>query len=446
MKGSGRFVADWQWIEWVFAAAVVFLLIRAGFWVYLYGHLPQPFFYEPSDTFMDWFNTAYWAHDPGAFDSWRTVYPPLSFVVMRLLSLPGCYTGAEGLTSRDCDWLGFVGMFGFFVLNCVITYLSYRRLDRRTAIPRAIALALGMPMMYALERGNILLICFTCFVLGFGPLLRSARLRWLFAGLAVNFKVYLVATIAAQVVRGRWRWIEGALIASVFIYLVTFALQGGGTPFEIFRNITDFSEGFIAAQVLDLWYSVTYQPLLSLLEGKSFPTTLLIGSKTVEIAQVVVPALVHFGQGIVVLAAAATWLKPKVVPVHRVAFLGTILALISSEAGGYTEILAIFFILMEPWRGIGRRVAIVLAYLLCLPGDIEVGYVPPLYRDSFLVGHAVEVHFGVGLGMFLRPGMVIGTGIALSLVTLRDVWAGLRADGWRASWQGRVTAIKAAGR
>ncbi|KQS03396.1 hypothetical protein ASG11_03250 [Sphingomonas sp. Leaf357] len=417
--------------------AVAALLVRALWWLYAYGQLPQPFFYEPSDSFMDWFNTAYWAHDKGAYDSWRTIYPPLSFVVIRLLGKAGCYVGAEGLPARDCDWVGLVALHAIFVLNIVLIAMSYLKIDRRTALPRSFALATGMPMMFALERGNILLLCFTAMLLAYGPLLRSTRLRWMFAGAAVNFKVYLIAAIAAQALKRRWLWVEGALLSTVIIYLLSYGILGAGTPREIVTNITDYSSGFIASQVLDIWYSVTYQPLISLLQGETFPTTAVIGSRTVEIGLVVVPLLTLFGQVSVIVGVIATWLRPEVVPAYRVAFFGTVLALISSEAGGYTETMVILFVFMEPWRGIGRPLAILCCYILCLPGDIAIGYIPPIIRDSFLVGHSVEVQFSIGLGMFLRPGLMILIAIFLSATTVRDVWVDIRAQGWKNRWRYR---------
>ena len=425
------------WIEYGMGLAVAGLLIRAMWWLYTDGQLPQPFFYEPSDSFMDWFNTAYWARDHGAYDSWRTIYPPLSFVIIRLLGNGSCYTGSEGLTARDCDWIGLVALHAIFVLNIVLIAMTYRKIDPRTALPRAFALSTGMPMMFALERGNLLLLCFTAMLLAYGPLLRSTRLRWLFAGAAVNFKVYLIATIAAQLLRRRWLWVEGALLATIVIYLLSYGLLGAGTPREIFNNITDYSSGFIASQVLDIWYSVTYQPLISLLQGQSFPTTTVIGSRVVEVGLILVPAFIRLGQISVVLAAIATWLRPEVVPPYRVAFFGTVLALISSEAGGYTETMVILFVFMEPWRGVGRPLAILCAYILCLPGDIALSYIPPIVRDSFLVGHSVEVHFSVALGMFLRPGLMILIALFLSGTTLRDVWIDIRTQGWKGRWRYR---------
>lgn len=420
------------WLEYLFGFAVLALIGRAMWWLYQYGHLPQPFFYEPSDTFMDWFNTAYWAHEGSAYDVWRTIYPPLSFVVVRAMGIPQCYVGTEGLVSRDCDWVGLFALHAVFVINIVLVAMTYLKLDRRTALPRAIALSAGMPMLFALERGNVLLLCFTAMLLGFGPLLRSARLRWIFAGMAVNFKVYLIAAVAAQLLKRRWLWFEGAVISTVMIYLLSFGLYGSGTPIEIVTNITDYSSGFIAAQVLDIWYSVTYQPLMSLLNGVSFPVTPTIGSDTAELGLVLLPIIVWVGQLAVVLAAVATWLRPGVVPTYRLAFFGTALALISSEAGGYTQIMVFLFVFMEHWRGVGRPFAIICAYILCLPGDIVIGAIPPLVRESYLAGHTVEVHFGVGLGMFVRPALLIAIAVSISLVTIRDVWRDIREHGWGA--------------
>jgi hypothetical protein len=428
--------SGWRWLEWAFAIATLTLIGRALWFLQEWGYLPQPFFFEPSDTYMDWFNTAYWAHDPGPYDTWGTLYPPLSFVILRLLGIPHCYAGAEGLPARDCDWVGIVVIHGFFVINAILIALTYMKIDRTTAAQRSIALAAGMPMLYALDRGNILLLCFTCMLLAYGPLLHKTRWRWLFAGLAVNFKVYLIAPIAAQLLRRRWVWFEGAMIAAVLIYVATYLILGSGTPMEIYRNIRDFTEGWVAANATDIWYAATYKPLLSLLSG-NFPLSSLIGSDMVEGGLIVLPALVHLGQAAIVLAAIATWLRPEVVPPHRVAFLGTAMALISSEAGGYTYILGILLVFMERWRGVARPLAILCCYLLCLPGDIPLGQFATLYRESFLTSAQVEVKLSVGLGMILRPGLLLIATMALSSATIHDVWIDIRDQGWKTRWRFR---------
>src|SRR5436305_7091839 len=69
------------------------------------GKLPQPFVFDINDTFMDWFNTAYYAHNRGAYDTWQSVYPPLSFVFMRAFGIPACYANNPA-NARDCDVVG----------------------------------------------------------------------------------------------------------------------------------------------------------------------------------------------------------------------------------------------------------------------------------------------------------------------------------------------------
>ncbi|WP_126001212.1 hypothetical protein [Sphingomonas sp. ABOLE] len=418
---------------------VLLLIGRAMLSLYFNGYMPQPFFYEVHDTYMDWFNTAYWAHDPGMYDNWATIYPPLSFVVLRIVGIGKCYTsGVDSPDLRLCDWVGIAAIHGLFILNIILTALVFKKIDRRTAMPRAIAVSAGMPMLYAVDRGNIILLCYTVFLLAFGPLVRSARIRWFCAGLAVNFKVYLIAAILAQLLRRRWLWVEGALIAVILIYVATFAIIGAGTPGEIIFNITSYATNFVSGNILDVWYSVTYQPLINLFQGMGFPINIFLGSRVADVGLVVFPAVTRLGQLSIALAAVATWLRPEVVPVHRTVFLGTALALISSEAGGYTQIMILLLVMMEPWRGVARPVAIITCYVLALPGDIIVSYVPPMVRESFLAGGArVEVNLGVGLGMFLRPALLVLVSVSLSAATIADVWRDIKAQGWKNRWRYR---------
>jgi hypothetical protein len=325
-----------------------------------------------------------------------------------------------------------------YAANIILTAIAFYKIDRRTAIPRAIAVSTGMPMLFALERGNVILLSFTAVLLGFGPLIRSARLRWFFAGIAVNFKIYLVAAILAQLLRRRWLWVEGALLSTVLIYTVSYGILGVGTPLELFNNIFSYSTGFAAVQVLDIWYPVTYQPLISLLGGMTFPVSSIVGSNLADFGLILLPTLTRLGQLSILLAAVATWLRPEVVPVYRTAFLGTAMALISSEAGGYTQTVILLFVFMEPWRGLARPIAIVLCYLIALPSDIIIGYIPPIVRESYLFGgRRTEVHMGVGLGMFVRPGLLIFVSVSLSAATIADVWRDIKTQGWKSRWRYR---------
>lgn len=425
-------------VEYSFALGVAALLVADIYFLLNNGYLPQPFFYDVSDTFMDWFNPAYYAHNGGAFDAFGSIYPPLTFVIMRVLGLPHCYKLMWGMDTRQCDWLGVATLLVSYVIDIVLVAKIFIRVDRRTALPRGLALCGGMPILFGLERGNIIIMCFAFVMLAFGPLLRSARWRWFFAALAINLKIYLVGMVMALLLRRRWVWTEGAMLMTLVVYLVTYMILGDGTLGEIIENIKGYTTELVSAQqVLGLWYSDTYQPLLALLHAPEFPITATVGSRLVDVASLVVPMLVLFGQLSVVLAAIATWLRPEVVPNHRVVFLGLMLAVISTESSGYTMMIPLFFVFMEKWTGIGRIVALITGYILCLPTEIVLASVPPIINYSYFADRMVEVHYGIGLGAFLRPALGIVLAVSLSWVTIHDVWTDIRKQGWKDRWRFR---------
>ena len=433
------------WIEALLATTVVAGLVWAIAFLILNGFLPHPFFYEPSDTFMDWYNSAYWAYDKGRYDSWGSVYPPLSFAVLRMFSFSSCYQGAEGLTSRDCDWLGIVVIHVIFVLNAILIALTFLKIDRKTALPRSIALSIGLPMLFALERGNLLLITFTCILLGYGPLLKSARLRWLAVGLAINFKFYLIASLFPQLLKRRWRWFEGAAVTTLFIYVISYIVVGNGSPIDIIKNTLYLNDAYEAGGFLDGWYASTYKPFLSVLEGKYVPVNSIIGSANVDLLTFLLPILQYTTQLMVVLAVIMTWFRPEAVSMFRLTNLGIGMAVITSETGGYVHALVILFTFMERWRGIGLKWSIVACYVLCIPADIVIDRLVPVFRESFLGGRPVIFDFALTLGPFIRPLILMSIPFALACVTIREVWKDIQDQGRKFRWRYRHDAPIMAG-
>jgi hypothetical protein len=402
-----------------------------------FGYFPPPMFYDISDTWMDWFNTAYYAVTGGAYESWKSIYPPVSFVFLRLTNLSGCFLGQEAPVARRCDWLGIGILHGFYILNIALVALTYIKVDRRTALPRAIALTTGLAMLNGLDRGNLVIVCFSFFVLAFGPLLARVWPKYIAAGLAINFKVYLIAAIFPHVLKRRWRFAEGALLATVFIYILTYAIYGDGTPIAIVRNITEFADSGISTNFLDLWNAGTYKPAESLLTSTDSPIVQLIGSGQVETFLALIPITLWLAQLSILGAAAATVLRPEVVPPYRLTNLGVCMALITSESGSYTNIFILFLVFLEPWRGAGRITAILCAYALCLPFDIILHRIDPFLRYAFFADREVMIQYPITYGPFFRPGFLLIIAIAISWATIMDVWRDVRGQGWRLRWRYR---------
>jgi hypothetical protein len=397
---------------------VVFFLVHR--------YLPPPFFYDTNDTFMDWYNTAYWVYSRSTYDVWGSIYPPISFVFLRILSIPACYVGGS-FKGRDCDHIGVVVLCASLIINLVIAYIIYRKIDPRTAAPRALALGLGLPMLIAFERGNLILPCFTFFMLAHSRLLKSAWVRWLCLGVAVNFKPYLILTVIGSLLRRRWRRAEACAVSIVLIYLITFALFGHGSLLQILQNTFGFVYTPPAANIQGANYSPTYIDILKILKGP-FPIMNFIGSRPVEIMESVAPAAMKLGEfGMLACFAGALW-RPYAVRGSRLAALSLALLLTVSQPGGYALVFLFFLLFMEPMKGIGLTIVLISAYLLCVPWDTEVVHVLRELKYSYLGGQLVTYDAGVIVGAVVRPAILLVLEYALIAVTLSDVLRGGSAD------------------
>jgi hypothetical protein len=413
--------------EYLGAAAILTGVAYAAWHLWSAGFLPAPFFVDNADTYMDWFNTAWWGRDRGTYDVWRSIYPPLSFLFLRALGIDRCYAG-DALAARDCDGLGVAALWAFWLLDLWLIARIYARTDRATALPRFVALGFGLPMLFGLERGNLAVVCLAPFMLAFGPILRAAWQRWLAAAVSINFKPYLIVAIMPALLRRKWRWFEGALLATVIVYALSWGLFGRGTPGEIATNSILFAQ---AIKPVVAWKDVlaggSYNVLASFLNGP-LPLSTAIGSDAIEHAAWAIPVTVHAAQAMIALAAVAAWLRPGVVPAHRMTTLAIAFALITNEAGLYALIFFLYLLFLERWSGAGRIAALVCAYLICLPFDLWITPVYPIVQQSWLGGGPVTVEDALTLGPLIRPGLVIVASIALSTATIAAVWRALLED------------------
>ncbi|WP_374944714.1 hypothetical protein [Sphingomonas sp.] len=418
-----------RWVEGVGAAVLIGTIVNAYLFLRTNGFLPPPFFFNYRDSLMDGYNTAAWSFRNGAYEIWRSVYPPISFAWFKLFATGSCYAGSE-VFARDCDWWLRTAMLGFFFGNVVLVWVAYRRTNRATALPRAIAVGLGMPMLYALERANLIIPAFTFFVLAYGPLVKSARWRWVCAAAAANFKPYLLAAIFSTLLRRQWRWFEGAIVACVVVYVVTWLIVGDGTPMQILRNTVIFADSGRIADWPVAHYPSSYLPLHAFLGESKGPLVKLLGSGPLDLAAWLLPVLMRGSQVLAMAAAAAIWVKPELFPRTRSAALAVMVALSLQETGGYAVCFAMFLVFFEEGRGFCRIAALLIAYLLNMCYDyflVQLDF--QLMVESYLGGRPVSASYGLSVGTLLRPAGLLLIMDLLAFATLHRLWAALRAEG-----------------
>lgn len=390
--------------EVALALAVVGSFTHALWFFVTFGYLPQPFVFDTNDTYMDWFNVAYWAHRPGIYDVWRSIYPPLSFVFLDLTTLPGCYVGSP-FHARDCDWLSHATILAFYAIDVALVWVALKRNDAASALPRTIAVALGLPLLFTLERGNLILVAFAAFVVAYGPITRSRRWHAAAIAVTINFKPYLVLPALAQAMRREWRPLELAGIATILLYLVTLAWVGSGSPGELASNTANWVT-FVSGQVWnEVNYSTSYAPFL-LMRQSQLPLLDFVPSRLIEGIEAAVPIAIRSTQFMAITALVGAWLQPRALTQARIAAIILGAYLVTQSPGGYTQLFLVFLVLLEPWRG-GARIAIAAVYLLSLVGDLPLASVLKLETVSWLSGRPVRPEFGLTIGHFARPGLIV---------------------------------------
>jgi len=414
------------WLEAALSLLVLASLGSAMLFFSRNGYLPQPFVFDTNDTFMDWFNTAYWANNPGAFSVWRTIYPPLSFAFLDLTTLPNCYL-YSAFYARDCDWLAKTTIIAFYLLDIALLWLSFRRANPATAPMRTIAMAFGLPLLFTLERGNLILVCMVPFILAHGPLLRSKLWRGVAAAATINFKPYLVLPVLALALKREWRLLELAGIATVALYLLTLAWVGAGTPGELAANTANW----VAFQTGQVWneinYSTSYAPFLNM-RAANVPLLEFVPSRTLEGIELAVPLVITATQIVALTALAAAWLQPRALAPARIAAILMGAYLVTQSPGGYAQAFLLFLVFLEPTRRAGPMVAVVCGYLLCLVGDISLATIMELSTVSWLSERSVTPEFGLTWGHFVRPMVLVVIVWALSFDAIVQV---ARAHIWR---------------
>lgn len=389
------------------------------------GYLPAPFVFDVGDTFMDWFNTAYWAHNPGAYPVWQSIYLPLSFIITGALGDPRCY-GSHPYDARDCDWFGIVAILAMYVACVIVSAVAFYRRDRSAALSRTVAVALGGPLLFALERGNLIMIAYIAFVFIYGGLLKSRNALAVAGGLLVNMKVYLLFPIFAFALKREWRTFELCGLAAIAIYLVSLCIVGAGTPFELARNLDawfNLRAGTVWDEVL---YSTTYKPYL-LLDERQYPIRDYIEQKWVDIVRAFITYEVIASRAVALLCIGWAWFYPKAVPIRRMVFFILMQSFIVQNPGGYAITFLIFLVFLEPWKNFGTAVAILCAYLLSIPTDMTITPIVEIVRESWLSQRTVNNVYALPLGALVRPGIVLIMLWALAIDTLRDLHRATKA-------------------
>ena len=389
-------------------ASLILLLNAAGFLYFIYflndnGYLPSPFINDKSDTFMDLFNVLYWAYDDGRYTDWATVYPPLSFMILKIVNFVFAGGGyGDPANMRDNSQFAIVGI--------CLTYLAIPAIILKTRLwqdflkPEKIliyfSIILSSPMLFTLERGNLILLTPVLLALAISKI---GMTRCIFIALLINIKPYFALLLIYYIARQNWKGLATASVLSGLIFAIL-GLAIDDNFFSFFSNLLNFSQEaalFSLREVMALPSSISaFSYVLKHPDGAMFAADYLSSDSLIMI----VYSIETIKWCIIAIALAALFMKSKQL---RDSEIFTLLVIATCNlgiwVGGYTFILyitliPIFIKLRVKWIYIG------LLSLIAMPLDvipIIVAFIGEQY--SYLATAHINIWWTLGLGSVIRP-------------------------------------------
>ncbi|MHB8741984.1 MAG: glycosyltransferase 87 family protein [Sulfuricaulis sp.] len=387
---------------------MILLPIVAGFFYYVhflmtYGYLPSPFMYDKSDTFMDFFNPLYWAYDSGRYTDWGSVYPPLSFGILRLVNfvLAGGGYGDPDMM-RDYSQSVIIGFCLLYLAAPAILLNTKHWQDFAISEKFLIyfVIILSTPMLFTLERGNILLLCPILLSL---VLLRIGFLRCFCIALLINIKPYFALLMIYYIARRNWNGLATCVVLSGLIFILSgLALDNNFLVF--FTNLFNFSQDngvFSLREVLALPSSISaFSYVLKNPDGAMFASDFLNPERII----IIIYIIEAIKWGVLAISLAVLFTRSALLRDAEVfSLLVVAITNLGIWVGGYTFI---FYIALTPVfiKMRGRWLYIGLLSILAMPLDI----IPLLssfigQQYSYLSDSYIDIQWTLGLGSAIRP-------------------------------------------
>lgn len=373
------------------------------------GRLPQPFFYDHSDTLMDFFHTAYWAVNGNMYTEWSSVYPPLNFIICKSLILISGLLGEEityppdAYWVRDNGWILTCALFLIYFASAIATIKSrswqaFRYTDKLKIL---LIFVLSQPALFALERGNLIIVAPALYSLVLSQAAKKGGGGSFVLALLANIKPYFCALsicyLGARNVTALFRFI---LLAALIFGVTGFFVDDD--HFLIISNLALFGESrdiFTNKSLLSLPSSLSvYADIL--LRGSS-ETARIISNESIILASFLVK-YIHIS--LLISVAALIAINPRRESQENLFSLSSILVCnLGALVGGYSQIL---YFSSAPYLSRLRNGSLVFCFVIILfmPLDLIAIYeVEERVDFSWLSGQETYSSWCLTLGAVLRP-------------------------------------------
>lgn len=370
----------------------------------LYGYLPPPLFYMPFDTFMDFYNTNFWAVNGEMYSVWRSIYSPFVFLIGKLLSPDYCGDTSFGAVMfRDCSSWTILFLIALLIAGVGLCARYIYNFNSAGFWVAFFGLLSSLPSIFSLERGNYIVFAF--FLLSLLLYTRKVVLVAILLAAAINIKQYLLPLMFSGVNR---RSLSLPLLTSIFSAVL---FVGAGQYIDddytlMLDNMMVYSDlNYAYSKAEKLYYIASYTVLGKI--GKEFAGGGLVFASYIYAVTLFVFAAYGF---------AVFFIKKNCFDEMLVFFYLLLFIIVAVDSAyGYSIILLYPFMAYIFKHGnlwIGR----VSLFLILTPIDFMLGFAQgEAMGESYLSSQFVSFPTGITALSLIRPMVLLYSFIHLTL-------------------------------
>lgn len=376
--------------------------------LYRYGYLPPPFFYDVSDTFMDFFNVNFWSYADAPYEDWHAIYPIFTFFLGQLITPQQCQNVSGPHDLRECGgssiWIIIVGAVIGALLCGQLAERHFQTKHRFIVFTIATLISImSLPLLFAIERGNYIVLAFAC--------LAAAELSgqnwkgafWL--AIAINFKPYIAILWFIPLIKRRYDYLIESVLFVLIINAVAFLMVGNDHYYLLFENILGFAKADSIGLLQQVYYTTSFGSWSKVLSSSQI--SLFFPPKVMVVIFLTVTSLRWAGLCLVAISLCRI-IRSATVDSWEKLSLTMIMALlvVSPSPGGYA-LLFMFPFLPKLMAEDNSKLNMLLIFALLTPLDFIVGPTQKYIMASHFADNRITYSAGVTFLDYIRPFAVM---------------------------------------
>lgn len=367
-------------------------------------YLPSPFFYDASDTFMDFFNPLASLNRENIYENYASIYPPLNFILIKIIHylVHGSNAVSPFSLRQSSSYIYFFPLI-ILVISPILSLKNFfHQFNLTDKILLFFIFILSYPFLFLIERGNLLFLTFIPIVMFFTS---ESPKRELWLAILINLKPYFLFLSLAYLLKKEWKLFLRLGFITGSIFVITGLIIDPQNFLLFFKNILSFSRS---------------HEIVSGRGAFALPATLdffsyIAANKAIQLSGFLGSALHYFIAPYLVATKffiSVIFLIVLIISSKKMSFLHILLALMifmlnwSIALGGYT--LIFYFFVFPLFTNLHfRKVYFICISLFTFPWIFTPSLYTEIFHNSVFVflsrSYISNIKYSIYLGSLFLP-------------------------------------------